>query len=430
MESPYPQSRQRLERLFWNAVGNCPTPRETGRNNGLQQEMERQTAHRLQDSLTSLKSALFSITPGQWHTLKKAGITPAQQELLAGLNHLAKPRHDYAATGLLEVIATTPENPEEWPQWWTINSGRSVATYLARGNRHPERHDLAQLKAVIARMAAAAAPALPSPDEAAAAPQPPETLSEALDRTSRVGELAYAMGLEAAAADYARLTPEELSRQLADAGLDCRPNIGTLRPPEELRHSAGFPGPDGFRCDLGLDLWWTEGAAPPGGIYYLIPNEYRPQPGAESGEEEARLIRRTAARIPEGRSDGLGAYAQRYGLTPDEARRALLGEPPGESVKKPCPLADECQARCGAAHRAGTIQFPPTPSGSPEECDYYVFLMTHRGQPGREPAAKALNVRLDRRKQRREPTASVKESNGPEPAADRPPQPKQMEIGW
>lgn len=430
MESPHGQSLQRLERLFWNAVGNDPKPQQKTRPNGLQQEMEHQTAHRLQDSLRSLRADLFILSPGQWRTLRAAGINPVQQELLAGLDHLAKPKHDYNARALLDVIATTPEQPETWPEWWTTNAGRPLAAYLEREHKHTGGPGLEELRTVIARMAAAAAPGLPSPVLAAAAPQPPETLSEALDRTGRVGQLAAAMGLEAAAADYARLTPEELSRQLVDAGLDCRPNIGTLRPPAELRGAAGFPGPNGFRCDLELDLWWTEGAAPPGGIYYLIPNEYRPEPGAATGEEEARLIQRTAARIPEGRSNGLGAYAQRYGLTPDEARRALLGEPPGESVKKPCPLAGECQARCGAAHRAGTIQFPPTTSGTPEECDYYAFLMTHQGRPGREQAAKALNARLDRRKQRREPAVPVEDPNGKEPASDRPQSPKQMEIGW
>lgn len=425
------QARRRLERRFWQAILQEQAPKAKKPKTGIQQEMSHETDRRLDDALHSLRHRLFILTPGQWNTLIAAGITPDQQELLGEIDHLAKPPGNSTLGALLEAIETAPESPEGWPGWWRTQPDGYIAVRLEREWRKPLSGGPLTLDGIIGRMAAASAPSLPTPaSAAAAAPAPPERLSEALERARRTGHLAMAIGLKAI--EYQELTPEELGRQLAACGVNCRPDIGTLQPPEEMRRQPGFPGPHGFRCDPEMNLWWTEEAAAPGGVFYHLPEEYQPAEDRETGNAERLWINRTAARLPDGRLEGLAGYARRYGLTPDEARRALGGEPPGEAAKRPCPLAAECPTRCGAAHRAGVIEFPPTERGTPEECRYHPFLLTHREQPGREQAAAELNAQLERRRRQDKKLPHTAEENPhqTEPEAGKPPTPQQLEIGW
>lgn len=444
-------AQQRAIRAFTEALNRRPIPpvKPVGADalSRLAAAMQNRTAEVIYDSNRHASHYLFQITTAQLETLRRIGITDAQESCLRQLNYGTVPPQNYPVNCRLNVIQAVPEHPAHWPNWWLQYRKEHIGVFRPQ-DHNPQEDPVSEiLNGIIAVMGQAAAAALPTFADIAscvADDSGPVKLSAVYAAAANIINLAARLGRHAAAAAhyglslraataapvYDGISVAAIKTELDAANIRYETDMGPLEHPAQLRQQKHWPGVRHFRCCPELGIWWhVDGEFNDLEISYHRPHRYAPprslnaadaadrqDPGNTPTFAERELMRVTTPRHPE-RHGKLTELAFHYGLTVLQAGDLLAGRAPSDIglPAGPCPQAAQCHTACGYYQTTGRRNFTLYEDGGWDQCRYRQFLADYGQLPPEERETPAVSVLETLERRDRKPNLPAPE---PEPDAD------------
>ena len=382
----------------------------------LRNQMAERTAMQLGERLRSLRFNLFHLTEGALRTLELLDAPEKTKEDIRSLNYQVLHFENYPINDRLNVVATLPQTPEgegkgpDWTAWWLDQLESHIGIHRPQDHNPGEDPISEQLNAVIAAMAKAALPHLPTYLECAQRlkeeePKKAISLTTVCAAYSKTRLLANRIG----ARMHFDPDPDQAAQELQNTGLNFTKDMGFIKSLPQLKEEMPKEGTKQVRTILSANLWHdreTLRTAPPfgrhGSINFNHIWEFPQQDPPEVSETELHLIRATTPPHPEMDDSPIWvedpaacAIAFRNKTTPQHARDYLSGntsDPNPPEDRKKCPLASECRTWCARLQETGEFPFPLTFDGRYDSCRYYQFLQVQRTNAPefREAAAKQM----------------------------------------
>ncbi len=396
-----------------------PAKPATGRPKSFAQlrtQMSGRTAMLLGERLRSLRFNLFYLTQGALRTLELLDAPERTKDEVRSLNYQVFHFENYPINDRLAVVAALPQTPEgeeegpDWTAWWLDHRDEHIGVHRPQDHDPKEDPVSERLNVLIAAMARAALPHLPSYLECARRlkedePRKALSLAAVCAAYSKTRLLANRIGVRT---DFDP-DPDQAASELTGASLSFTKDLGFIKSLPELREERPAGGTEKVRTIISANLWHdreTLRTAPPFGRHSNMNVDdiwESPETGAaEISNAERHLIR--AAAPPHPMMDdspiwvqdpAAAAIAFKNHTTPKHAREFLSGQtddptPPGNLDR--CPMASECRTWCGRLQEQGDLPFPLTFDGRYDSCAYHQFLQVHRNNAPefREEAAKRM----------------------------------------
>ena len=395
----------------------------------LRQAMQSETQSYLETVTRELKRELFILTPSQFRTLQSIDLPPTLIESVASLNFLKLRTAPYPVQDRLSTIAALPPTPQEehatpdWTTWWCDQRQTRIGVHRPQDHdpqQDPVSHDLNR---VIAHMAEAAVPHLPTPPQIAQhinnhAPRTRKTpsaqtqLSAVYTAAFDIHHLARRLSLP-----KDQLTvlcagdPETMTRTLREHGLNIDQDIGTVTTLEALKSLLSGRGTKQLRISIPTRIWHRTDVqdsykiTPTDNVYSTgMTNSHILRDAENTGSRshtEWRLMSLTTPKVPlhshttptpHSPDPQASELAFLTGTTPNAASgylHDLTDSPLPSQDLGQCPLISQCPSVCAQLQATGKFAFPLTPDGRHQSCHYWQFLQVHLNSPPpfRESAA-------------------------------------------